>query len=130
MVKSTVRFPEEVLDAVEELVERDLFTNRSEFQRFAVECILAQVDEEYDPQMLDYDELHAEVFPEEHEDTTEGVPAEASMDEEFLQTAARVRQFAMRGKLETAEELVDTRYSPADPRALLLEDLLAGYREE
>lgn len=129
MVKSTVRFPEEVLDAVEELVERDLFTNRSEFQRFAVECILAQVDEEYEPQMLDYDELYSEVFPEESTDDPGGVPDAASMEEEFLQTAARVRQFAMRGEMETAEELVDTRYSPADPRALLLEDFLAGYRD-
>ncbi|GGL39409.1 hypothetical protein GCM10009037_23960 [Halarchaeum grantii] len=129
MVKSTVRFPEEVLDAVEELVERDLFTNRSEFQRFAVECILAQVDEEYEPQMLDYDELYSEVFPEESTDDPAGVPDAASMEEEFLQTAARVRQFAMRGEIETAEELVDTRYSPADPRALLLEDFLAGYRD-
>ncbi|QLC35193.1 transcriptional regulator (plasmid) [Halarchaeum sp. CBA1220] len=129
MVKSTVRFPEEVLDAVEELVERDLFTNRSEFQRFAVECILAQVDDDYEPQMLDYDELYSEVFPEETTDDPAGVPDAAPMEEEFLQTAARVRQFAMRGEIETAEELVDTRYSPADPRALLLEDFLAGYRD-
>ncbi|GGN10848.1 ribbon-helix-helix domain-containing protein [Halarchaeum nitratireducens] len=127
MVKSTVRFPEEVLDAAEELVERGLFTNRSEFQRFAVECVLEQVDEEYEPAMLDYDELYAEVFPDEGpgEDGSE----EGSMDDEFIRTAARVRQLAIRGDVETATELLDGRYSPADPRALLLEDLLAEYRE-
>ncbi|GAD53239.1 hypothetical protein MBEHAL_1999 [Halarchaeum acidiphilum MH1-52-1] len=128
MVKSTVRFPEEVLDAAEELVERGLFTNRSEFQRFAVECILDQVNEEYEPEMLDYDELYAEVFPEAGAGAGDGEPAEGSMDDEFIQTAARVRQLAMRGDVETATELLDSRYSPADPRALLLEDLLAGYR--
>ncbi|GAA0292119.1 transcriptional regulator [Halarchaeum salinum] len=126
MVKSTVRFPEEVLDAAEELVERGLFTNRSEFQRFAVECVLEQVDEEYEPAMLDYDELYAEVFADGPADEE---PDEGSMDDEFIQTAARVRQLAMRGDVETATDLVDSRYSPADPRALLLEDLLAEYRE-
>jgi len=128
MVKSTVRFPEEVLDAAEELVERGLFTNRSEFQRFAVECILAQVDEGYEPEMLDYEELYAEVFPDETDGPAPAPSADAPMDDEFLQTAARARQFAMRGDLDTAEDLVDTRYSPADPRALILEDLLATHR--
>lgn len=126
MVKSTVRFPEEVLEAVADLVERDLFTNRSEFQRFAVECVLARIDEEYEPWMLDYDELYEQVFADEPESAPD--PGNA-MDEEFFQTAARVRQFAARGDLETAAELIDTRYSPADPRAILLEDLLDAYRE-
>lgn len=126
MVKSTVRFPDEVIDEVETLVEEGQVTSRSEFQRFAVEYTLSQIDDDYDPEMLDYEEVRDELVPEAGEDDTAGVSAES----EFLDTAARVRQFAVRDDFETAEDLIDTRFSPTDPRCMLLEDLLEGYRTD
>lgn len=126
MVKSTVRFPDEVIDEVESLVDEGRVTSRSEFQRFAVEYTLSQIDDDYTPEMLDYAEVRDELLPEERE----GPAGHGAEENEFLKVAARVRQFAVRGDVETAEDLIDTSFSPTDPRSMLLEDLLEAYREE
>jgi len=62
MVKSTVRFSETVMDRVEELVSGEQFSSKSEFQRFAVEYVLSEVDD-YEPEMLDFEAVRDEVFP-------------------------------------------------------------------
>ncbi|MFD1587736.1 transcriptional regulator [Halorientalis brevis] len=127
MVKSTVRFSETVMDRVEEMVSEESFSSKSEFQRFAVELVLSEVAD-YEPEMLDFDELREQVLPSttlisEAEGTTEA-------DDQFYQTAARVRQFAIRGELDTAEEYIDTNYPSTDPRCMLLDELLDPYRDD
>ncbi|ESS08916.1 MAG: hypothetical protein A07HN63_01124 [uncultured archaeon A07HN63] len=125
MVKSTVRFSETVMDRVEELVDGDEFSSKSEFQRFAVEYVLSEIDD-YEPEMLDFDDVRDEVFP----DHALGRDAEAGDegDGEFYQVAARVRQFALRGEIDTARELIDTKYPATDPRAMVLDDVIETYR--
>lgn len=125
MVKSTVRFSEAVMDRVEELVSGETFSSKSEFQRFAVEFVLSEIDD-YEPEMLDFDDVRDDVFP----DTSplighEEVPEPGA---EFYQIAARVRQFAIRGEIDTARELIDTHYPATDPRSLLLDDIVETYR--
>ena len=124
MVKSTVRFSETVMDRVEELVSGDQFSSKSEFQRFAVEYVLSEVDD-YEPEMLDFEAVRDEVFPDHAVGREE---PEGDGDGEFYQIAARVRQFALRGETETARELIDTRYPATDPRAMVLDDIIETYR--
>jgi len=125
MVKSTVRFSEAVMDRVEELVEGETFSSKSEFQRFAVEFVLSEIDD-YEPEMLDFEDVRDEVFPDNSPQRREEfVPDD---DAEFYQIAARVRQFAIRGEIETARDLIDTHYPATDPRSLLLDDIVETYR--
>ena len=126
MVKSTVRFSETVMDRVEEMVSQESFSSKSEFQRFAVELVLSEVAD-YDPEMLDFDEMRDQLLPSE---TLISEAESTDTDDKFYQTAARVRQFAIRGDLETAEEYVDTSYPSTDPRCMLLDDLLEPYRSD
>lgn len=114
------------MQRVEEMVEEGMFSSKSEFQRFAVEFVLSEIDE-YDPEMIDYDELRREAFST-GAPMTRGaqVPDET---ETFYENAARVRQFAIRGDIETAEEYIDTTYPVTDPRCLLLDELLDRYRD-
>jgi len=113
------------MDRVEEMVDEGLFSSKSEFQRFAVEFVLSEIDE-YDPEMVDFEELRTEAF-------SNGSPAQRGTQpseetEQFYEDAARVRQFAVRGEIATAEEYIDTTYPVTDPRCLLLDDLLDAYR--
>ena len=126
MVKSTVRFPETVMDHVEEMVEEGSFSSKSEFQRFAVEYVLSEVTD-YDPEIVDFEEMCAEtvrdgpVIPE-----AESTP---QAEHGFIDVVARVRQLAIRGDVATGTEYVDTHHPPTDPRSVLLEDILTTYRD-
>ncbi len=125
MVKSTVRFSEAVMDRVEELVAGETFSSKSEFQRFAVEFVLSEIDD-YEPEMLDFEDVRDEVFPEASAHRRQDFVPED--DAEFYQIAARVRQFAIRGEIKTARDLIDTHYPATDPRSLLLDDIVETYR--
>jgi Arc/MetJ-type ribon-helix-helix transcriptional regulator len=111
------------MDRVEEMVEDDVFSSKSEFQRFAVEYVLAELGE-YEAEMVDFDEIRAELFA----SATVHAADDAELNEAFYENAARVRQYAVRGDIETAEEYIDTAYPVTDPRCLLLDDLLDAYR--
>lgn len=125
MVKSTVRFSEAVMDRVEELVSGETFSSKSEFQRFAVEFVLSEIDD-YEPEMLDFDDVRDDLFPDDSPHSSdEAVPEPGA---EFYQIAARVRQFAIRGEIATARDLIDTHYPATDPRSLLLDDIVETYR--
>ena len=126
MVKSTVRFPEAVMDHVEQMVEEGSFSSKSEFQRFAVEYVLSEISD-HEPQIVDFDEICMDVFPKKAA-IQEAEPS-AGPDTEFIEIAARVRQLAIRGDVATAREYVDTQYSPTDPRSMLLDELLVSYQE-
>jgi Arc/MetJ-type ribon-helix-helix transcriptional regulator len=126
MVKSTVRFPKEVLDKVEQMVEEGACSNKSEFQRFAVEYVLSKATD-HDPDIVDFDTICTDIFVEQ----TEGdADAASAGDEPFIQIATRVRQFGRREQIQTAEEYIDTHYPASDPRSILLDDILAPYRNQ
>jgi Arc/MetJ-type ribon-helix-helix transcriptional regulator len=129
MVKSTVRFSETVMDRVEELVSRESFSSKSEFQRFAVEFVLSEIDD-YEPEMIDFEDVRDEVFPRQslvREPDSVGDPV-GEPGGEFYQVAARVRQFASRGEIETARDLIDTHYAASDPRCMILDDIVEAAR--
>lgn len=124
MVKSTVRFPEEVLGIVQQHIDDGAFANKSEFQRFAVEYLLTELEDDYEPHLEEFDEIQREAL-----DATATEAAEYIADadsSEFLRTAGQVRQAAVRGELETARELIDTQYPPSSPRAMLLDLIVEG----
>lgn len=111
------------MDRVEEMVEDDVFSSKSEFQRFAVEYVLSELGE-YEAEMVDFEEIRTELFT----SATAHAGVDADLDDGFYESAARVRQYAVRGDIETAEEYIDTAYPVTDPRCLLLDDLLDAYR--
>jgi Arc/MetJ-type ribon-helix-helix transcriptional regulator len=107
------------------MVDEGTFSSKSEFKRFAVEFVLSEIDE-YEPEMVDFEELRAEAFADGTPQTDRAQPSDETG--QFYEDAARVRQFAIRGEIATAEEYIDTTYPVTDPRCLLLDDLLETYR--
>ena len=111
------------------MVDEGTCSNKSEFQRFAVEYVLSKATD-HDPDVVDFDEICADIFPEQpNEYITEAEPR-ATEDGAFIEIATRVRQFGRRGKITTAEEYIDTHYPASDPRSMLLDDMLAPYRDQ
>jgi len=121
MVKSTVRFPEEVLDVVQRHIDTGEFANKSEFQRFAVEYLLTHLEDNYDPTLAEFDEIQQDALG-----TPESETAHKAESSEFLRTASRVRQCAVRGDIEAAHELIDTRYAPDSSIAMMLDLIVQG----
>ena len=129
MVKSTVRFPQEVMNKVEKMVDEGTCSNKSEFQRFAVEYVLSKATD-HDPDVVDFDEICADIFPKQTGEYIMQAEPGSAGDDNFIQIATRVRQFGRRGKIKTAEEYIDTHYPASDPRSMLLDDILAPYRSQ
>ena len=129
MVKSTVRFPEEVMDKVEKMVDEGACSHKSEFQRFAVEYVLSEATD-HDPAVVDFDEIYTEIFPEQTEEYIAEAEPGGTEEGTFIPIATRVRQFGRRGKITTAEEYIDTHYPASDPPSMLLDDMLAPYRDQ
>jgi Arc/MetJ-type ribon-helix-helix transcriptional regulator len=125
MVKSTVRFPESVIGEIESLVEAGYFESKSEFHRFASEYVLTEVAEDYDPEMIDFESVRADLMPVRTFVETAGRPRD---DGSFLQSAVMVRRYVFRGKFRDAEDFIDHHYAPDERDCLLLEELLELYR--
>ena len=124
MVKSTVRFSESTVEEIESLVEEGVFESKSEFYRFASEYILEQLSDSYEPSTVDFDDIKADVFPEDQiiesaEDRESGLP--------FFESVATVRRFVVRGNPDDAEDFIDHHYATSSRDALLLEELLDLY---
>ena len=127
MVKSTVRFPEPVVEEIETLVEEGQFESKSEFYRFSADYVLSRTLDEYEPATIDYDAIEAEVIPEAErelggDEETDGPP--------FFESVAFLRKLAIRGNFNDAEDFIDHQYVPGDSHAVLLEEILRLYREE
>jgi Arc/MetJ-type ribon-helix-helix transcriptional regulator len=125
MVKSTVRFPESLINEIDTLVQDGKFESKSEFHRFATEYLLSDISPRYQPTTLDYEQVKADVLPEtrtiEQTDGSEsGLP--------FVAAVSIIRRYALRGEFRNAEDFIDSKYSPTEKDALLLEELLALYR--
>ena len=112
---------------VEQMVEEGVCSNKSEFQRFAVEYVLFKATN-HDPSVVGFDEIWTDIFPEQTEEHMMHGESGSIEDDSFIQIATRVRQFGRRGKMNTAEEYIDTHYPVSDPRSMLLGDILASYR--
>ncbi|GGJ06257.1 hypothetical protein GCM10008995_15190 [Halobellus salinus] len=127
MVKSTVRFPESVVDEIESLVEAEQFESKSEFYRFSSDYALNQMVADYDPTTIDYEAIRSEVMPEPERE----IGADADADHPpFLESVSFVRKLALRGNFSDAEDFIDHQYTPSDRHAILLEEILRLYRAD
>ncbi len=125
MVKSTVRFPESVVDEIESLVADEQFESKSEFYRFSADHVLDQMLDAYEPATIDYGEIRAEVIP----DRDREIGADADADHPpFFESVSFVRKLALRGNFSDAEDFIDHQYTPSDRHALLLEEILRLYQ--
>jgi Arc/MetJ-type ribon-helix-helix transcriptional regulator len=120
MTKETVRYPDEVVDAVEEVVEGGVFESKSEFYRFAAEYVLTTIRPAYDPQTIDFQEIRAEV----HEHGGGGETGD------FRDALLEVRRYGLREEYEDAEAAIDRRYDRDSVEGVLLDGVLAQYRRE
>ncbi|QWC18197.1 hypothetical protein [Halorubrum sp. 2020YC2] len=127
MVKSTVRFPESVVEEIESLVDEGQFESKSEFYRFSADYVLSRTLDEYDPETIDYESIEAEVIPQTDRELGTDGDAEGPP---FFESVAFVRKLALRGKFSDAEDFIDHQYVPGDRHAVLLEEILRLYRED
>lgn len=126
MVKNTVRFHEGVVEEIEALVAEGVLESKSEFYRFAAEYVLEQITDGYEPHMVDFSAVKAELMPADVTTIPDATPQEQAIP--FLESVAIVRQYALRGEIADAEDFIDHHYEPNQPDALLLEEFLQCYR--
>ena len=122
MTKETVRYPDAVVDRVEEVVEEGVFESKSEFYRFSAEFVLDRILADYDPETIDFEEIRA--------DLREYGDADANDDGEdaFVEAVVRVRKHSLRDEFADAEDVIDRSYGDGDIESVILEELLAQYR--
>lgn len=134
MTKETVRFPDGLVDRIREAVDdSELFESRSEFHRVSSELLLDLLDPDHEPTNFSYRELRTEIEAELGVDLA-GAPSltddGGGGDESAFFTAyVEVRRRALGGDLAGAREVIDRRYDPTDPEALLLEEVVGHHRE-
>ena len=127
MVKSTVRFPESVVDDIESLVADEHFESKSEFYRFSADHVLDQMLDDYEPATIDYEDIKAEVLPAAERE----IGADADADHPpFFESVSFIRKLALRGNVSDAEDFIDHQYTPSDHHAVLLEEILRLYRKD
>ena len=127
MVKSTVRFPESVVDDIESLVADEQFESKSEFYRFSADYVLNQMVDDYEPSTIDYEDIKGEVLPAPERE----IGSDADTDHPpFFESVSFVRKLALRGNVSDAEDFIDHQYVPGDRHAVLLEEVLRLYRED
>jgi Arc/MetJ-type ribon-helix-helix transcriptional regulator len=124
MAKDTVRYPDAVVDEIDNLVERGVFESKSEFYRFSAEYVLAIVDDEYEAETFNYRELMDELDLDEEPRL---LGADGGRD--FLDAVITVRQYGLRNDFEAAEQFIDKNYDATDRPGMILEELLRVYRD-
>ena len=126
MAKDTVRYPDEVVEEVERVVEEHGLESKSEFYRFATEFVLDLVGEEYDTESFQFEELADELGL----DPARGQPRALSDGAvPFMDAFVTIRKHGLRGEYETAESYIDDHFDGMDQASLLLEEVLDRYRE-
>ncbi|MFB6229265.1 MAG: hypothetical protein ABEH88_12075 [Halobacteriales archaeon] len=128
MVKNTVRFHEDVVDEIEGLVDDGVLESKSEFYRFASEYVLQRISEGYEPHMVDYDSVRAELGPDDPRTIGRNAGLDAGRSIPFLDSAAMIRKYALRGNFADAEDFIDHHYEAGERDAMMLEELLDLYR--
>ncbi|WP_255190643.1 CopG family transcriptional regulator [Natronobeatus ordinarius] len=124
MAKDTVRYPDDVVDAIDALVEDGMFESKSEFYRFSAEYVLTLINTDHEPETFNFDEIKAELNIDENAYGELGADGGTF----FLDAVITVRKHGLRGNYEAAERFIDTHYEPSDQECLILEELLGTYR--
>ncbi|WP_306059222.1 CopG family transcriptional regulator [Natronococcus wangiae] len=126
MAKDTVRYPDEVVEKIDALVDDGMFESKSEFYRFSAEYVLTLVDPEHEVKTFNFEEIKSELdIPEEVHANALGADGGTF----FLDAVITVRKQGLRGNYEAAERFIDSHYDPTDQECIILEELLGTYRD-
>lgn len=126
MAKDTVRYPDGVVEEIERVVEKHGLESKSEFHRFAAEFVLSLVDEEYETESFQFDELAEEL---DLDPARTGPRALSDGAVPFMDAFVTVRKHGLRGDYEAAETYIDDHFDGMDQASLLLEEVLDRYRD-
>lgn len=125
MVKDTVRYPDAVVEEIEQRVEETSFESKSEFYRFSAELTLSLIDPEYEAEMFHFGELQEELGIELEPTTMESAEGGSAM----LEALITLRKHCLREEYDEAEQYVDENFVDIDRETMLLEEVLSLYRE-
>ncbi|WP_254524347.1 CopG family transcriptional regulator [Natrinema caseinilyticum] len=126
MSKDTVRYPDDVVEQIDALVEDGMFESKSEFYRFSAEYVLTLIDSDHEVKTFNFDEIKSEL------DIDDRAHADAVGSDGgtfFLDAVITVRKQGLRGNYEAAERFIDTHYDATDQECIVLEELLGTYRD-
>ncbi|SDR44591.1 ribbon-helix-helix domain-containing protein [Natronobacterium texcoconense] len=126
MAKDTVRYPDEIVEQIDELVDDGMFESKSEFYRFSAEYVLTLINPDHEVETFNFDEIKSEIDISE-EDHAKALGTDGGTF--FLDSVITVRKHGLRGDYEAAERYIDTHYDPTDQECIILEELLGTYRD-
>ncbi|MFP8890496.1 CopG family transcriptional regulator [Natrialbaceae archaeon A-CW2] len=126
MAKDTVRYPDDVVEAIDALVDDGMFESKSEFYRFSAEYVLTLINPDHEVETFNFDEIKSELHIEEV-NHVEALGTDGGTF--FLDAIITVRKHGLRGNYEDAERFIDTHYEPTDQECIILEELLGTYRD-
>ena len=127
MAKDTVRYPDDVVDQIDALVEDGMFESKSEFYRFSAEYVLTLINADHEVKTFNFDEIKSELDISE-EDHMKALGTDGGTF--FLDAVITIRKQGLRGNYEAAERFIDSHYEPTDQECIILEELLGTYREQ
>lgn len=127
MAKDTVRYPDEVVEAIDELVDDGMFESKSEFYRFSAEYVLTLISADHEVETFNFDEIKSELDITE-QDHAKALGADGGTF--FLDAVITVRKHGLRGDYEAAERFIDTHYDSTAQECIILEELLGTYRSK
>ncbi|GAB3036407.1 CopG family transcriptional regulator [Natronobiforma cellulositropha] len=127
MAKDTVRYPDNVVEQIDSLVEDGMFESKSEFYRFSAEYVLTLIDSDHEPETFNYDEILSELSIDEQAHRNLALGTDGGTF--FLDAVITIRKHGLRGNYEAAERFIDTHYDPTDQECIILEELLGSYRD-
>ncbi|QLG48601.1 ribbon-helix-helix domain-containing protein [Natrinema halophilum] len=125
MAKDTVRYPDDVVEQIDALVEDGMFESKSEFYRFSAEYVLTLIDTDHEVKTFNFDEIKSELDIN-HRQYAESFGTDGGTF--FLDAVITVRKQGLRGNYEAAERFIDTHYDASDQECIILEELLGTYR--
>ncbi|SEV82145.1 ribbon-helix-helix domain-containing protein [Natrinema salifodinae] len=126
MAKDTVRYPDDVVEEIDALVEDGMFESKSEFYRFSAEYVLTLINDDHDVKTFNFDEIKSELDISES-DHAKALGADGGTF--FLDAVITIRKHGLRGNYEAAERFIDTHYDETDQECIILEELLGTYRD-
>ncbi len=126
MAKDTVRYPDDVVDQIDALVEDGMFESKSEFYRFSAEYVLTLINADHEVKTFNFDEIKSELDISE-EDHMKALGTDGGTF--FLDAVITIRKQGLRGNYEAAERFIDSHYEPTDQECIILEELLGTYRD-
>ena len=127
MAKDTVRYPDDVVEEIDTLVDDGMFESKSEFYRFSAEYVLTLINPDHEVETFNFEEIKRELNIDPNP-PIETVGTDGGTF--FLDALITVRKYGLRGNFEAAERFIDTHYEPTDQECLILEELLGTYRNK